>query len=58
MATVEVMFVLLMVLLLIYAWRDVNPKIDFNSVTGHYILWYNDPFDCHERKAFILWKKT
>jgi hypothetical protein len=58
MEAVELMFVLLMVFLCIYAWIEVNPKIDFNAVTGHYLLWYNDPFDCYERKAITLWKKT
>jgi len=56
MEAVELMFVLLIVFLLIFVWRQINPKIDHNTETGHYLLWYNDPFDYSQRKVITLWK--
>lgn len=57
MDTAELMFVLLIVFLLIFVWRYMNPKIDYNTETEHYLLWYNDPLDYGERKVITLWKR-
>lgn len=57
MATVDVVFMFFVVFLLIFVWSKINPKIDYNTITGHYLLWINDPFDYQERKAIVLWKK-
>lgn len=56
MESVEIMFVLLILLLLIFAWKTVNPKLDWNYETGEKLLWYNDPFDLCKRKAVVLWR--
>lgn len=57
MDTVEVMFIFLMVFLLFYVWFEINPKIDYNTETSEYLLWYNDPFDCKARKVITLWRR-
>lgn len=56
MEVVELVFLALIVFLLIFMYKVINPKIDINTETGHYILWYNDPFDIYARKAIQLWK--
>ena len=56
MESVELMFIILFVFLLIYAWKTINPQFDWNYYTGEKLLWYNDPFDSCQRKVIILWK--
>lgn len=56
MESVELMFLLLILLLLIYAWKTIDPKLDWNYETEERILWYNDPFDCYKRKSIRLWR--
>jgi hypothetical protein len=48
--------VLLILVLLAYVFFEIDPKIDHNTETGHYLLWFNDPFDQKSRKAIPLWR--
>ena len=57
MESVELVFLLLVLFLLIFTWRTINPKFDWNYETGEKLLWYNDPFDSCTRKAVTLWRK-
>ena len=57
MESVEMMFLLLAILVILFAYKRIDPKLDWNYETGERILWYNDPFDSCQRKAIILWKK-
>lgn len=56
MESVELMFIIAVFLFLIFSWRTVNPKMDWNYETGERLLWYNDPFDSCERKSIVIWK--
>lgn len=57
MESVELLFSLLFFFLLIYCWRVINPKLDWNYETDERLLWYNDPFDLYSRKSIVLFKK-
>ena len=57
MESVELMFIILLVLCLFFAWIKINPKLDWNYQTGDKLLWYNDPFDSCFRKAITIWKR-
>lgn len=50
------LFILLLVAGIVYIYFEVDPKIDFNTETGDYLLWYNDPSDQKIRKSIPLWK--
>lgn len=57
MKSVEVMFFLLVLFLLIYTWRIIDPKVDDNYETGEKLLWFNNPFNLCKRERITLWKK-
>lgn len=46
---------LLILLVLVFAWKHIDPKIDWNYETGERLLWYNDPFDIYRRKRIVLY---
>ena len=50
-------FCLLILCIVFYVWRVVDPKLDWNYETGERLLWYNDPFDIYSRKSVKLWTK-
>lgn len=56
MKTVDLMFLFLMVAVIFYVLWQINPLVDHNCVTGHYILWYNNPFT-KRRESITLWKR-
>lgn len=56
MESVELMFIIAVLFLLVFAWRTIDPKLDWNCETKEKLLWYNDPFDSYTRKPIVIWK--
>lgn len=57
MESVDLMFSVLLVVLVIFTYVKIDPKLDWNYQTGDKLLWFNDPFDSCQRKAITIWKK-
>jgi hypothetical protein len=57
MESVDLMFFILLLVVVIFAWQKINPKLDWNYQTGDKLLWFNDPFDSCQRKAITIWKR-
>jgi hypothetical protein len=57
MESVDLMFFILLVVLVIFAYVRINPKLDWNYQTGDRLLWFNDPFDSCKRKAITIWRR-
>lgn len=54
MAVESIILMMGFLFLLIYLWKTIDPKLDWNEETGERILWYNDPLDLCTRKSFTL----
>lgn len=48
--------VLLMILVILFLIKELDPKLDYNYETGHRVLWYNDILSGFTRKFIKLWR--